>query len=201
MQKLEKYLPPGTSISLSPLFPFPEHLLITPDDEGELRDATDIITRTLGEPSSRSLNPLKHQVEEEAEGSMHQIRGRRVNYQHLNDLWQDNEAMNAKELMNLLEGDDNQPTLEQAKQSLEWPEWEHAIQAKLAQLWQKGTWKLIEKPAGAIPISNKWVLTKKCNKEGNIIKYKARLVARGFTQHPGLDYGKMFSPIVHFEMI
>ena len=47
--------------------------------------------------------------------------------------------MSAKEIMNLLEGDDNQPTLEQAKQSLEWPKWEHAIQAKLVQLQQKGT--------------------------------------------------------------
>jgi hypothetical protein len=42
--------------------------------------------------------------------------------------------MNAEELTNLLEGDDDQPTLEQAKRSLEWPEWEHAIQAELAQL-------------------------------------------------------------------
>jgi hypothetical protein len=47
--------------------------------------------------------------------------------------------MNAEELMNLLEGDDDQPTLEQAKRSLKWPKWEHAIQAELVQLWQKGT--------------------------------------------------------------
>jgi hypothetical protein len=109
--------------------------------------------------------------------------------------------MNAKELTNLLEGDDDQPTLEQAKRSLEWPEWERAIQAELVQLQQKGTWKLIEKPADTIPISNKWVLTKKCDKEGNVVKYKAQLVARCFTQHPGLDYGKTFSPVVHFETI
>ena len=109
--------------------------------------------------------------------------------------------MHTKELMNLLEGDDDQLTLEQAKWSLEWPEWEHAIQAELAQLRQKGTWKLIEKPAGAIPISNKWVLIKKCDKEGNIVKYKAWLVARGFTQRPGLDYGETFSPVMCFETI
>ncbi len=50
------------------------------------------------------------------------MRGRRINYQHLNDPWQDNKTMLAEEIMNLLEGDDNQPTLKQAKQSLEWPE-------------------------------------------------------------------------------
>jgi len=109
--------------------------------------------------------------------------------------------MKAKELTNLLDGDDNQPTFDQAKRSLEWPEWEKAIQAKLAQLRVKGTWKLVEKPKNAIPISNKWVLTKKQDKEGNIVKYKAHLVARGFTQCPGLDYDETFFPVIHFETI
>jgi hypothetical protein len=186
---------------LEPAIPTLEHLLITPDDEGESRDAMDIVTGTLGEPSGSSLNPLKRRAEEEAEGSTRRTRGRRVDYQHLNDPWQDDESMNAEEITNLLEGDDDQPTLEQAKRSLEWPEWEHAIQAELAQLRQKGTWKLIEKPADAIPISNKWVLTKKRDKEGNVVKYKARLVARSFTQRPGLDYGETFSPVVRFETI
>jgi hypothetical protein len=81
--------------------------------------------------------------------------------------------MSTEEIMNLLEGDNDQPTLEQAKRSLEWPKWEHTIQAELVQLQQKGTWKLVEKPAGAIPILNKWVLTKKRDKEGNVVKYKA----------------------------
>ena len=109
--------------------------------------------------------------------------------------------MKAEELTNLLESDDDQPTFDQAKRSLEWPEWEKAIQAKLAQLRVKGTWKLVEKPKNAIPISNKWVLTKKRDKEGNIVKYKACLVARGFTQHLGLDYNETFSPVVCFETI
>ena len=49
--------------------------------------------------------------------------------------------MSAEQITNLLEGDDDdQPTLDQARQSLEWPEWERAIQNELAQLKQKGTW-------------------------------------------------------------
>ena len=69
--------------------------------------------------------------------------------------------MNAEELTNLLEGDDDCPTFNQAKCSPKWLEWEKAIQAKLGQLWQKGIWKMVEKPKDAILISNKWVLTKK----------------------------------------
>ena len=109
--------------------------------------------------------------------------------------------MSAEQITNLLEGDDNQPTLEQARRSLEWPEWEKAIQSELAQLRGKGTWKMVDKPKNIVPISNKWVLTKKHDKEGNIIKYKAQLVARGFTQHLGLDYDETFSPVVQFETI
>jgi len=105
-----------------------------PDDEGESRSAMDIITRMLGESSGSPKNPLKHRAEGDIDGSLHRTRGRRINYKHLSDLWQDNETMLAKEIMNLLEGDDDQPTLKQAKQSLEWPEWKHAIQAELAQL-------------------------------------------------------------------
>ncbi len=52
-----------------------------------------------------------------------------------------------------------------------------------------------------VPISNKWVLTKKRDKEGNIIKFKACLVAHSFIQCPGLDYDETYSPIVHFEII
>ncbi len=62
-------------------------------------------------------------------------------------------------------------------------------------------WKLVKKPKDMVPISNKWVLTKKHNKEGNIIKFKAHLVAHGFTQHPSLDYNKTYLPIILFEMI
>ena len=49
----------------------------------------------------------------------------------------DDETISTEELTNLLEGDLNQPTFEQAKHSAEWPEWERAIQSELAQLCEK----------------------------------------------------------------
>ena len=150
---------------------------------------------------SRPSNPRKWPVEDDAKGSSQQTRGKKVNYKHLNDPFLDNKAMSAEELTNLLEGDLNQPTFEQAKWSAEWPEWESAIQSELAQLYEKGTWKLVEKPKNTIPISNKWVLTKKCDKEGNVVKYKACLVTCRFMQCPGQDYDETFSPVIHFETI
>ena len=64
-----------------------------------------------------------------------------------------------------------------------------------------GTWKLIDKQVGVVPIANKWVFTKKQNKEGVLTKYKARLVAKGCAQCLGHDYLKTHSPIVQLETI
>ena len=92
-------------------------------------------------------------------------------------------------------------SLKEAQESKDWPEWERAIQAELDQLKCMGTWQLVEKPEGAVPIRNKWVLVKKRNKAGEIIKYKARMVAKGCAQCLGYDYLEMHSPVVHMETI
>ena len=64
-----------------------------------------------------------------------------------------------------------------------------------------GTWKLVDKPPGAISINNKWVFTKKRNKEGMLTKYKARLVTKGCAQCPGHDYIETHSPVMCLETI
>ena len=75
------------------------------------------------------------------------------------------------------------------------------MQAELKQLKGMGTWELIDKPPDAQPISNKWVFVRKRNKIGEIIKYKARLVARGYSQRPGQDYNETYSPVVRVDTL
>ena len=69
-------------------------------------------------------------------------------------------------------------------------------ESDLEQLWQMGTWELINKPVGAVPIANKWVFMKKRNKEGIPTKYKVRLIAKGYAQCLGHDYLETHSPIM-----
>src|SRR5260221_1048522 len=64
-----------------------------------------------------------------------------------------------------------------------------------------GTWQLVDKPVGAVPIANKWVFAKKRNKDGVLTRYKARLVAKGCAQRPRYDYLEMHSPVVRLETI
>ena len=87
-------------------------------------------------------------------------------------------------------------SLKDTKNSPDWPEWVIAIQAELNLLKEKGTWELVEKLPDAIPIADKWVFIKKYDKEGKVIRYRARLVAKACAQHPGYDYMETFSPVV-----
>jgi len=105
-----------------------------------------------------------------------------------------------EEAFAVIPGDDCH-SLKEVQESPDWPEWERMIHTELEQLRCMGTWKLVNKPASAIPIANKWVFAKKQNKEGILTKYKARLVAKGCAQRPGHDYIEMHSPVVRLETI
>ena len=79
-------------------------------------------------------------------------------------------------------------TLTEARRRPEWPHWEKAILEELETLKAAGTWRLEDAPPGANIISLKWVLKAKKDAAGNIVRYKARLVAQGFSQIGGVDY-------------
>ena len=92
-------------------------------------------------------------------------------------------------------------TLQEAKQSPHWLEWKEAIHVELEQLQWMGTWRLINCPKDAVPILNKWVFLTKYNKQGELIKHKAQLVAKGCARRPGYDYADTFSLVVWLETI
>ncbi|CAL1371853.1 unnamed protein product [Linum trigynum] len=58
------------------------------------------------------------------------------------------------------------------------------------------TWDLVPAPPDCNILSNRWVFAEKTNPDGSLEREKARLVARGFEQIPGHDFGDTFSPIL-----
>jgi hypothetical protein len=54
-------------------------------------------------------------------------------------------------------------------------------------------WDLEEIPKGYKTVGCKWVYKTKYDSNGNVEKYKRRLVAKGFTQREGVDYNETFS--------
>ena len=68
-------------------------------------------------------------------------------------------------------------------------------------LTSRKTWRLVPRPAGRKLVDSKWVYKLKRNPDGSIARYKARLVARGFTQEHGVDYQETFAPTVKVAAI
>ncbi|WJZ86369.1 hypothetical protein VitviT2T_005829 [Vitis vinifera] len=56
-------------------------------------------------------------------------------------------------------------------------------------------WDHVELPNDAKVIGCKWVFKTKKDSLGNTERYKAKLVAKGFTQKKGIDYTETFSPV------
>ncbi|GKC03232.1 retrovirus-related pol polyprotein from transposon RE1, partial [Tanacetum coccineum] len=76
------------------------------------------------------------------------------------------------------------------------PKWMEAMNEEFQALQQNQTWVLVPRPGSANIIGSKWVYRIKYNSDGTIERYKARLVAQGCSQIPGLDYYHTFSPVV-----
>lgn len=79
--------------------------------------------------------------------------------------------------------------------------WIPSIQDEYNSLIKNETWELYPLPAGRKAISCKWVFKHKLNAQGQIARYKSRLVARGFSQVAGVDYTETFSPVVKTQSI
>ncbi len=92
-------------------------------------------------------------------------------------------------------------SLAEAKRDGDWPLWEKAILEELAMLKVAGTWDLVEALARANVVGSKWVFRAKKDAAGKIVCYKARLVAQGFSQIPGVDYFDTFAPVAHLAPI
>ena len=80
-------------------------------------------------------------------------------------------------------------------------EWKAAIHEEILSLVANGTWEEFILPKGANLVSTKWVFTIKTFTNGSIERFKARLVARGFSQQYGIDYVETFAPTVRMDTL
>ena len=55
---------------------------------------------------------------------------------------------------------------------------------------------VVQTSKGVMPVGYKWVFVCKRNEKNEIIRYKARLVAQGFSQRPSIDYEETYAPVM-----
>src|ERR1700678_874687 len=92
-------------------------------------------------------------------------------------------------------------SLSEAKSRPDWKLWEKAIEEELETLRAAGTWKLENAPEGVNVVGSTWVFKAKKDAAGNVVRYKARLVAQGFSQVPGVDYFDAYAPVARLASI
>jgi hypothetical protein len=103
----------------------------------------------------------------------------------------DYEVYNTKEFQ--MEGD---PTsFEEAMRSDNSSKWFEAMEDEIKSISTNKVWDLEPIPKGAKTVDCKWIYKTKHDSQGNIERFKARLVAKCFTQREGIDYNKTFSPV------
>ena len=62
-------------------------------------------------------------------------------------------------------------------------------------------WDVVPRPEGKLVVTSKWIYKIKHAANSSIEKYKARFVARGFSQKEGIDYEETFAPIARYTSI
>ncbi|CAN1837958.1 Retrovirus-related Pol polyprotein from transposon TNT 1-94 [Linum perenne] len=87
------------------------------------------------------------------------------------------------------------------QEALKHPRWNQAVLDELQALQKNQTWEMVDLPSGKRCVSCKWVFTVKYKSDGTIERFKARLVARGFTQTYGIDYEETFAPVAKLNTI
>ncbi|PKA54068.1 Retrovirus-related Pol polyprotein from transposon TNT 1-94 [Apostasia shenzhenica] len=79
--------------------------------------------------------------------------------------------------------------------------WILAMQEELDQFKRNDVWELVPRPKDHSIIDTKWVFRNKLNNSGTIIRNKARLVAKDFTQIEGIDFEETFASVASLEAI
>ena len=88
-------------------------------------------------------------------------------------------------------------TVAECRRQKAWLMWKQAIKVELDSFTKRKVFgPIVQTSNGVTPVGYKWVLFHKRNEKNEIVHYKARLVAQGFSQKPGVDYEETYFSVM-----
>lgn len=95
---------------------------------------------------------------------------------------------------------DEPRTYQQATSGSESDQWRLAMEREYDSIIKNDVWQLCKLPSGQPVVGSRWVFKKKRLADGTA-RYKARLVAQGFSQIKGINYDQTYAPVVRFTTL
>ena len=103
----------------------------------------------------------------------------------------------SEQIAETLQSDPDPKSMVECKKRSDWNKWKDAIETEIASLTKREVFSaVLPTPPGVHPVGYKWVFVRKRNENNEVVRYKARLVAQGFTQRPGVDFNETYSPVM-----
>ena len=100
-----------------------------------------------------------------------------------------------------ISAEDEPKNLNEAFNSKSSKYWKEAVEDEYQSFLKNNTWELVKRPKDKNVITCKWVFKVKRKANGSVDRYKARLVAQGYSQEEGEDYDDTFAPVARYSSI
>ena len=79
--------------------------------------------------------------------------------------------------------------------------WKDAMMEEYKSIMKNDVWEIVPRPDGKSLVTSKWIFKIKHASDASIEKYRARFVARGFSQKEGVDYDDTFALVSRYTSI
>ena len=168
-----------------------------PDEEKQAELELEVTT-----PEQSKEPPVQEESDEEEEQGVR--RSQRVKKPVTRfgvDEYADTSTVEAQHVAFRVSEIDEPTTIEEALSGDHSQQWKMAADAEYKSLMENKTWELVKLPEGRRAIGCKWVFRVKYDSNGQVERFKGRLVAQGYSQKYGIDYDETFSPVARFSSI